>query len=192
LLGVLLGAAITGIGAIWKDRTAHKKVVARALTELLEIRHQIGSFNLVVEEVQKHVTLPAEFLPPLRKLLDDLTPVDRDANRRYEEAVSVLAEVDPLLAFQLRSRNKTQDLLGLPAVLAPQSGFSAADVDMLERSLQQMVLPHLDDSIAELARVHSWKTKRRVLKLLAQKRTVPPEVTAWITHVKNLSTSAGK
>lgn len=187
LLGVLLGAAITGVATVWKTHQARKKIIARALAELLEVRHHVNGFSVIVLELRKHVTLPADFIPVLRKIVDDLMPIDGESHRRYDDAVSVLAELDPVLAFQLRSKNRVPELLALVTTLAPKSGLSTSDVEQLDSSLQQLALPQLDKSVLQLAGAHSWRTKRSVLTLLTNSTEVPPELADWVEQVKRLS-----
>ncbi|MFO6421402.1 hypothetical protein ACLBKS_14480 [Hylemonella sp. W303a] len=180
LLGVLLGAAITGAGSVWKDRQARKRSIARALSELLEVRHQMNAIDLVIRELRRHVSLPAEFSIVLGNMLKEIFPIDPDIHKRYNDSISSLAEVDPVLAFQLRSKDRILDLQSLPMKLTTQSQLPASEAAQLENALHQLVLPHLDWAVLELASAHSLRTKHRVKIFFDENKHPPPEIVRWI------------
>jgi hypothetical protein len=186
LLGVLVGAAITGFAAMWKARVERKKVIARALSDLLEVRHQIVSVEAVIRELRKRVDLPDEAIVALRALARNVLPLEKDLHGRYSEAVSVLASIDPLLAFEMRSKDKAPKLFELTAVSAT-SGMSTNELSSLESTLQSVVGSSIDEAVIELANHHSWSTKRRVRALVSRGVEPPEELFSLLESTKGSS-----
>lgn len=184
LLGVLLGAAITGFAAIWKARVERKKIIARALSDLLEVRHQIVSVEAVIRELRRRVNLPDEAIVALRTLARNVLPLEKELHGRYSEAVSVLAGIDPLLAFEMRSKDRAPKLFEILTAVSTTSGMSANELSSLQSTLQSVVGPLMDEAVIELSRHHSWSTRRRVRELVSRGVEPPKELFALLESSK--------
>ncbi len=187
LIGVVLGGFLTGIGAYMRARAERKRLIARALSDLLEIRHHIVGIDVVLREINRRVKVPEEAIPVLRTVIDTIMPIDEDVHKRYDEAVSLLAGLDPLLAFSMRSKNTVPRLLALMRELSATSGATPSQIEPLETMLRSAVTPALDSAVLELARHHSFMTNRRIKKLVAAAGQVPPELTAFLNDAANLA-----
>ena len=58
LIGVIIGAVLSGIGFYLKARIERKHTIALALADLLEVRHHITGINVVLGEINKRWTSP--------------------------------------------------------------------------------------------------------------------------------------
>lgn len=184
LLGVVLGAVISGAGVFWKARTERKRLIAAALAELLEVRHQLVSVDAVFGELRKRVELPSEAIPVLRGFLANFFPADPELRSRYSAAVNTLASVDPLLAYRLRSKDAAPEMLEEIRKFSAVSGMDVNQVEAYAATLHQLIGPHLDEVVIELAAAHSWRTKRRVLRMLEAGSKVPDQLIAWLDQIK--------
>ncbi len=187
LLGVFLGALITGIGAAWKARAQRKRLIACALADLLEVRHHFLAFEVTVRELKRRFDMPAELAPVLRAFAQKMLPLEPDTHTRYSAAVSVLAGLDPVLAFKMRSKDKAPQLLGMLAEWSKSTGVAPAEVENLTSVLQELVIPSLDEAVVELASHHSWSTKRKVKRVVAKTAETPAELIALLEQVKSAS-----
>jgi hypothetical protein len=105
LAGVVLGSALTGLSTYFKDRKERRRIIATALADLLEVRHRVVSIDVVVKAVRAKVDIQPGGLAQLRAAIDTMAPFDAGLHPRYDSAISLLAGVDPVLAFQMRSKN---------------------------------------------------------------------------------------
>lgn len=186
LIGVLLGGALTGVGSYLRARAERKNMIARALSDLLEVRHHIVGIDVVLGEVNNRFTMPEEAIPVLRSLIDRLLPIDQDVHKRYDEAVSLLAGIDPLLAFNIRAKNTVPRLLALMRELSATSGATPVQIELLESTLRSALTPALDCAVLELARHHSFVMTRRVKELISDKGQVPAELEGFFNEVARL------
>lgn len=183
LIGVVLGGLLTGIGAHLRTRSERKRMIARALSDLLEVRHHVLGMDAVMREVRTRVKVPDEEMPALRAVIDGLMPINEDVHKRYDEAVSLLASIDPLLAFTMRSKNTAPSLLAAIRRLSMTSGATPLQIESLEALLRSAVTPALNSAVLELARHHSFLSSRRIKKLVANAGEVPPELSAIFNNV---------
>ena len=89
-------------------RREERKAIGRALTDLMEVRHRFLMVPKAVEAITRVLKLPADARAPLKIVLGTLFPPDQGLGKRYEESVSLVGEMNPILPFRLLS----QDLIG--------------------------------------------------------------------------------
>lgn len=189
LIGVLLGSALSGFGAYLKERRERKRTLAIALADLLEIRHRLIAVDLVLSKVREHVAVPPETISASRNLFDSFFSTNDGLDERYNEAVSLIAGIDPILAFSLRTKNSFPRLLTQFRNAAIGTGANMKDFEIVEGMLRLVAAPNLDAAAIAVARQHSWRTKRRVLKLIGESKETPPEITQFLNLVKALPSS---
>lgn len=175
LLGVVLGSLLTGIRSYFKERAEHKRVLASALTDLLEVRHRLVSTDLAIKELRSKFGAPAEVVPHIRNLQDALLPGATQLDDRYDSAVTLLSGIDPVLSFTLRSKNSLPRVLGMLRQTATTGGTNLAQFEKMESTLRSAAIPSLNDAILELAWAHSIRTWIAVRRLLSDSATLPPE-----------------
>lgn len=188
LVGVILGGALSGLGAFLKERREHKRTIAVALADLLEIRHRLIAIDIVLSQIRQRVEIPSDVIPTLRGFFESLLPPADGLDERYDHAVSLLAGFDPVLAFSLRTKNATPKLLASLRNLAMGSGADLKEFEELESILRSVVTPNINEAVIELAKHHSRHTKNRVLKLIARSDEVPSELTPVLDKLHVLKT----
>lgn len=185
LAGVVLGSALTGISTYFKDRKERKRIIATALADLLEVRHRVVSIDIVVKAVRAKVNIQLGGLAQLRAAIDAVAPFDAGLHPRYDAAISLLAGVDPVLAFQMRSKNLVPTFLSNIRTKTPE-GIDSATLDKAEMDLMSAVLPTLDSAVLTLARKHSLFTARHVRTLIKNSTTVPAEAMKLLSHLGDM------
>jgi hypothetical protein len=186
LIGVVLGSALSGLGAYFKHRGERKQTIAIALSDLLEIRHRLVAIDVILGQIRARVDVPPEVMPALRNFFDSFLLPNDGLDDRYNNAISLLAGIDPLLAFSLRSKNTFPRLLGSLRNLAIGSGANLKEFESLESTLRLAVAPNLNAAAIELARHHSWFTRHRVQRLVQSTGAIPSEVTQLLDQLKTL------
>lgn len=186
LIGVIVGAILSGIAGYFRSRAEHKRTIALALTDLLEIRHYISGIEVVLQAIRKRFDVPAEASLTLQTLIEQMYPLNDDVHKRYDNAISLLAGLDPLLAFHLRSKNTLPSLLSTLRSTGESAGISKDAVVQIESTLRLSLAPRLDEAVIELASRHSLNTKRRVKKLISSSKETPPELNDIFDQLKNI------
>lgn len=176
LIGVVLGSTISGIGALVRARSERKKLIGRALSDLLEVRHHIVGVNSVLRLVRNHATVSDEEAQVFRAHMNTIAPLDADIHKRYGEAISLLSGVDPILAFQMRSKSRVPDLLNSLRTMATGMGVAAEKIEAVENLLGIAVEPNLDQAVLKLANLHSRVALRNVKRIVSSSPSFSEEL----------------
>lgn len=178
LVGVIVGALLTlltgQLGQWLASRRDEKKAIARALSDLLEIRLRLLAVPKIPELLAKHFPIPPEAHTAMKIVFTRLIPPDADIGKRYGEAVTLVAACDPILGFRLRSQDIASPLLDTLRQLAFADGpSSAAAFANVETELMGHLKPHLDELIKEIAWLHGWSTWWKVRRRLNRPMELP-------------------
>ncbi|WFC62630.1 hypothetical protein EWH21_13180 [Pseudomonas sp. REST10] len=134
LVGITLAALLSSIGFYWRNRIEIKKSTRKVLYYLLEIRYAIHTSlinpdhtyskyiqDISVEMKKRDMDLDIDELnklmaPVIMKHLTDInstvkTDIDEKVLAPYETALLELATINPVLAYQLKGKEKLQELL---------------------------------------------------------------------------------
>jgi len=183
---------LTGIAAFLKARVERKRVLASALADLLEVRHRVVAADLVVKELRTRFGMSAAAAPLIRNMLDAVHPLDDALVGRYEKAVSLLAGVDPLQAFELRSKAAFPKVLSILRAQATGSGGDMALFEAFEVEIRSAATPSLNEAVTRLALSHSLRSWWKVRALVRKSATLPPDVTAFFERMQALANPQSK
>ncbi|RDI10589.1 hypothetical protein [Comamonas sp. AG1104] len=187
LLGVLLGGVISGSGNLLKARADRKRTVASALANLLEVRHHIVGVGIVLTEIKKRAPCSAQDLQLIEAQFHNFFPLDEEVHNRYKKAIDTLEGIDPVLAFQMRSKNEIQKYLGQLDKLPLENGIDHATFSQMRSFLKEAIIPSLDRSVIKLAGAHSCTTKNAVKKLIAQEDEKRSEIGKLFDNMQAMS-----
>jgi hypothetical protein len=172
--GTVLGWVLSQIGQWFLARREEKKAVARALSELLEIRFRLLVIPRVAELLSQHYPITADGQTAIKIAFTRLFPADADIGKRYAEAVSLVAACNPILGFKLRSQDLASPLLDTLRQLSLADGPNAAAAfARIEDELMGHLRPNLERLLREIAWMHGLTTWWRVRRLLARPMEVP-------------------
>ncbi|WP_285412931.1 hypothetical protein [Variovorax sp. efr-133-TYG-130] len=189
LAGVVLGSALTGVSTYFKDKKERRRIIAVALADLLEVRHHLVSKEMVVSAIRSKAGIQPGWLTQLRSAIDAMAPLDTGIHQRYDAAISLLAGVDPVLAFKMRSKNLVPSILSKIRTQTPE-GADSALLDLAEVDLIGAVAPTLDLALLTLSRKHSFSTARQVGSIIARSTVLPPEVTKLLSYIDGANPSS--
>lgn len=178
LLGVVVGWILSQLGQWLLGRREERKAVARALADLLQIRHSLLVLSKAIESLSSQFSIPPEFQTTLKVLLTRLLPEDGDIAKRYSESVSLVAACNPILGFRLRSQDNISPMLQRlrETAVADPNPVSGAVLAKLERDLLKHLNEHLEDLLRELASMHGMITGLRVRRQLKRPLELPSGV----------------
>ena len=191
LLGVILGSVLAGIGASWRIRQERKRIIAVALADLLEVRHRLVGFNALLEKVRHMPGVTPAVMPNIRHIFDTMVPPDPGLGERYSRAVSLLAGIDPMLAFSLRSKDSLPKLITGMRAKAIAEGADLEMYESFESQLLKTAKPALDKAVLELARSHSPFTARRVKRHIAKSSALPEDAAQFLDQMSAMNSPAG-
>jgi len=168
LLTGLVGWLLNELSHRRREVASDRRAISRALSDLLEIRHQTFFLKAYLDEIMKQFKLPQQVWTILMPYIQGLIPSTDSLERRYNDAVDAIASANPLLGFRLRSKEELPKFLKTIRQLASQDP-SAVDVfPIFEERLLDVVKSPLDEIILELAKIHGWRTWWRVRKFVRQ------------------------
>jgi len=159
VLALILGWALNELGSSLRLRREDRRVAGPVLVDLFDIRHHLVALDAWKREIATHFPIPAQAQLQLQNLLLTMMPAPPNLVERYEEAVSALALVDPILAFRLRGLRSLGPFLGqLRGLAALKQGDSELWSTFGEPKILALILPPLEESIMDVARAHGWRT----------------------------------
>jgi hypothetical protein len=164
LLGWLLGQA-----EHWfTEHRERRKALSRALADLLEIRHQLIAMEFVLGEIGKFGQIPPQAASQFRLFSESLLPDWNELHRRFDESVTVVASLDPLLGFQLRSKDFIRPVFQRLHLVIVQGDPQAAMIGQaVTQSLFGEAEAALNDAILKVSRKRgpvTWYRVRRSLR----------------------------
>jgi hypothetical protein len=112
----------------------------------------------------------------LKVVLGALLPSNESLAKRYEESVNLVAGLNPILAYRLRSQDMVGPFLHQLRALALQDGpQGVALFGTMEDHLLLHLTPYLERLIRELAKRHSWRTRWETNRRLKEPFDAPDE-----------------
>jgi hypothetical protein len=187
IVGVAAGWALNEVSQLFRVRREDRKAVGRALADLLEIRHRLIMVPKAVEELSKRFPIPEQGQVFIGHALATLMPTEA-LTKRYEESVSLVAGVDPLLGFRLQSQDLVSPLISQMRAAALNSG-SAAAWQKFERWFLEQLVPELDKTVLDVAWLHgivTWfRTRRRLNRLFQIPAAAMDSLVATIQEAAN-------
>ncbi len=165
VVGGVLGFALAEVGQWMRGRREDRKGVGKALADLLEIRTQLMAVPLAIRELSKRLQLPPEAQTLVGHVLASWTQPEL-LSKRFDEAVTCVAGVDPVLAFRMRSRDVGGAVMGRIRALSLNDPAAASLWPQVEAKFVDQGVSALNDLILDVARAHGLRTWWRVRKRL--------------------------
>jgi hypothetical protein len=170
LLGTLLGWLLSQLTQSMTNRRERRKALGKTLADLLEIRHLLLAVPSALKAFSSIIAIPPEAQLFMKSVFSGwLIPNAESLSKRYDEAVTTMAETNPGLSFRLRSKQLILPWLQQLRCLALQHGDKSAarlmtDVeDMISDEYRAMVEKLILD-VAWRYSVLTWWEMRKALK----------------------------
>jgi hypothetical protein len=140
-----------------------KRAAGKVLAELLDLRRSIRAIPVVLAEVRKRTKIPPEAEPAVRSFYSSMiSQATAGLSERYNKAIDLLAGPLPLLAYELRSKDRLDPVLNQLRAIAAGDPNAPVLLAAIEDKLRSEVLTRMDVLVFKLAWVHGWKTWIRV------------------------------
>ena len=159
----------------WSNRE-ERKPFGKALTDLLELWHDLKGLRIALFEIKKRFPISEDDERVIIKLLEDILPKLEDLQRRFNDAVTSIASIDPMLAFRLRGKDQYRLLLEWVRALAKVDGLGKQLSIWLEDKLTDAFLSNLEELIIDVAKAHGLRTWWKVHKRISKPVELPKEI----------------
>jgi hypothetical protein len=183
LLGVLLGVSLSEVVAWRRSAREEKQILHRALAELLELRSFIVGMTEVTSAMAHELQISAVQAAEVHDMATQLLGDAESLRKRYGEVVTLVASIDPILAYRMRGKDVLLDLLPRIRSLATSAGEQQV-IDVIRPFITEKARKTFDSLITDLARRTSRSVRREALKRIAQTPDMPAEFTAMTTQIK--------
>ncbi len=157
-----------------------RALVGRALSNLLELHHQIRAVEYTIQLLMSRFELTTETEATMRQLLQRIIPQGDKYVAGYEDAIGQLSESNPVTAFRLSSNAQIPRFLDLLRTIPTIDGVPNTDMAFIEKQLKVILVPHLGQAIKELAQLHGKSTLRQVNKMLDSPTEIPEELNKFL------------
>ncbi len=156
-------------------RREDRRAIGRALANLMEIRHRLLGVKRISDEVTERFKLSPQERLSSKSFLENILPDLQNLSEGYEKCVDTIASADPLLAFQLRSKDLLNPYISQIGSIASMDENSAAIWSRIEAQLIELANPEFERLILRLSRLHSWRTWFYARRYVKKPFEIPPE-----------------
>jgi len=164
-----------------RERRAH---VGRALTNLLELYHQIRAVENTLQLLTSRFELTKTDEAIVRQLIQRIIPQGDKYVAGYEDAIDQLSESNPVAAFLLSSNAQIPRFLDLMRATPALDGMPDTDMALFEKQLKEILMPHLKQVIKNLAKMHGKSTRRQVNQMLDVPAEIPDELNQFLQKLQ--------
>jgi hypothetical protein len=161
-----------------------RALIGRALSNLLELHHQIRAVENTLQLLMSRFGLTAEDQATMRQLLQRIIPQSDKYVVGYEDAIGQLSESNPVTAFRLSSNAQIPRFLDSMRTIPALDGMADTDMALFEKQLKEILVPHLGQAIKELAKLHGRSTLRQVNKMLDAPAEIPEELNQFLQKLQ--------
>lgn len=184
IAALVIGWLLSEVSHYLLARRERRKAISGALSDLLEIRHQFIALNVTVNELKK--LIPAELLTAdteaqlrvalaeyMRQQFPKWQEMSQKLGDRFDESVTLVASIDPILGYKLRSKDLVQHFFGVLDSICAGDAKTAALWSQVNQAVFEDLTKELDTHVTSLA----WKlgpiSRRRTASVLAKDRKIP-------------------
>lgn len=158
IVAVIVGWSLNELSFHLRVRLEDRRSIGRALSELMEIRHELIALPKIMEVVRTKIPIPSEAGPQIRQALESLLPYSEGLEKRYDAAVTSVSGAFPMLAFELRSKDALRPFLARMRVLLQSDAEAQLFWSKMEDRIVRHLTPALDRLILRLARRRGLRT----------------------------------
>lgn len=184
IITLLLGWFLNSFAPIFQERRDNRKALGKAIADLLEIRYDLYARQIAMGELKKIGSLTPNDERVVWGMLSKALPQPPDLSKRYDEAVTLIAGSEPLLGFQLRSKDYISKIGSILTQIETQAGQSISMISEMEAQMYRAAIPHINEVVADLSRRHGLFTGFQTRRFLKKEVTMPQEAEDLMSSLK--------
>ncbi|CAI6073972.1 hypothetical protein [Cohnella sp. JJ-181] len=189
VFGVIVGWILNETGQKYKKSKEEKKPLAKALSELLELRNTYQGVQLL-EDLRIKMSIPDLFWPVVRSVVlntllnNDVSGI-KDLSQRYNDAVTAISEIDPLLGYKLRNNDVVPKLINHLGLSLEGTEAEGEQFEMFSKYLDTLMMP-LENSILLISKKYGFFYHLKIKKHLKEKKEDKPGFETVMNQMKEL------
>jgi hypothetical protein len=183
VVSLIIGWLLNEFSQRLRMRSSDRRAIARALADLLEIRHQTFGMKAILDEFGKRYNLLNNFQLILSNFFVNFLPSTEELHKRYDNTVDAVASADPVLGYQLRSKDILDPWLRTLRTVASNDATVSNLWPQFESQLMQMIKSPLEEAIRKLSRQHGLRTCLRVNRILKRPFSLDKEIEEYLNEI---------
>jgi hypothetical protein len=186
---LLIGWFLNEFKQILAHRREDRKVVGVVLADLLEIRYNLFTIKTLSDKFVEKFKLPPDQAYALRIAINNMLPHISETEvlqKRYSEAVTRVASVEPFLAFRLRGQNFLQKYLEILRSIPTAEPQALPIAIHMEEKMFREALPNLEELMRMLAKSHGLRTRIRVWRHLRKTPSLSVEMDKYFRDIEKV------
>ena len=181
IIGVLIG---DWVRLRLASHAEERKHIARAISDLLQLRYIISllpEFPKYFQELMPQ-ELRDQVPPDIWRSIDfaKAVPMDEEFPKRYRKAIEEIAGFRPVLAYQLRDKERYFDLRNFLSQHLSQSPGSPSVANEITEVVDREALATLNETLLLLAKAHGVLMRFTIWRILRKRcrggDIIPPEI----------------
>ena len=165
LVSLMIGWMLNEYSHHIRARKLHRGALGKAVAELLEIRHQMLGVSIAMSHYKDKLTTNELVSPDVYNTMVGLLPDPDMIMKRYNAAIDIIAESDPILAYQLRSNDIVFNLAKIFSSINIHEGNVEKHLEAILSSVYGNLMSEFETSIKLVALKHSISTWLKVINL---------------------------
>jgi hypothetical protein len=172
-----VGGLVSGeLSRILAAREARKNHLRGLLCDLLELRYEIIAIRESTKALSALIPGGGDQLTVAMPAISEIFVKTGKLHEHYEAAVVELSQLDPILAYHLRSKNLTGTMLGTLSKKALQDPATIPLAAQAFKIFQDTGSSVLDEAIRRVADQLGRKMRRKTHEILNTKPEIPEPV----------------
>ncbi len=190
---IVLGFILAQAEHLFASRRERRKAISRALAELLDVRYQFVATETLCRAMETLGPIPAQAKSQLRLVIDSFLPDWKELHSRYDESVTTLAGLDPLLAFRIRSKDLVRPYIQrVHAIMSQDAQAATALAPIFAQTTLDRVEPELKAAILKLALKRGLITWYKVRWALKRGASMADELNGFMKSFKAIIDTQAK
>ena len=177
VIALIIGWSLNELSRYFGFRQQRHGALGQTLSQLLVIRMHMINIKLFTDILTGDFKMPLSSIPEFKRLYSELIPYSgEEVDQKMRDAIAVIASYDPILASVLSTNIGVSNIFTKLSYKIEGKGESdELFIDYLS-SLENKMMPLLDEATLTLARKHGLLTYIRVRLLIRKGQYIPEDI----------------
>lgn len=185
VIALIIGWLLNELSRYFGLRQERHGAIGQTLSQLLIVRMHMNNVNLLTDFMTTELKIPVTSMPEFKRLYDELIPYSgKEVEQNMRDSIGVIASYDPLLASVLSINMGVSDMFTkLSYKIEGNEEDNAIIINFLS-TLENKLMPLLNEAILSLAKKHGLLTSFRVKRLMNEEQHIPEEMKNRLIELK--------
>jgi len=184
IMTLVLGWFLNSLTPYFQEKRDNRRALGKAIADLLEIRNDLYTRRMVMEGLKKIGQLCPSDERNILNRIAKIIPQTDDLSKRYDEAVTLISSSDPLLGFQLRSKDQASKVGSIFSKFEASTEESVKMLAEAEAQINRAAIPHVEEVIGDLSRRYGFFSGIRIRRYIKIEVVMPKEADDLFSSLK--------